>query len=103
MIKEQEDLRDKFEEETKLDCWSQPHFQDVGFSDTYVDWLEKQLISKQNTTLSLPDIRNKLSPIKNLIAILEIGLVKVDVELHGFLVKEIEQCKESIEHLSGNK
>ena len=44
MSKEQENLRDKFEEETNLKCWSEPHFEDVGFSDKYVEWLEKQLL-----------------------------------------------------------
>jgi hypothetical protein len=52
--------------------------------------------------LSLPDIRNKLSPIKNLIAMLENGLVKGNVEMHDLVLKEIEQCKESIAYLSGN-
>ena len=102
MSKEHENLRDRFEKETKLECWSQPHFQDIGFSDTYVHWLEKQLIYRQDAMLSLPDIRNKLSPIKNLIAIIEKGLVKGDVELNGLFLEEIEQCKESIAYLSGN-
>lgn len=44
MSKEQENLRDKFEEETNFKCWSEPHFEDVGFSDKYVEWLEKQLL-----------------------------------------------------------
>ena len=52
--------------------------------------------------LSLPDIRNKLSPIKNLIAMLENGLVKGNVEMHDLVLKEIEACKESIAYLSGN-
>ena len=44
MSKEQENLRDKFEKETTFKCWSEPHFDDVGFSDKYVEWLEKQLL-----------------------------------------------------------
>ena len=52
--------------------------------------------------LSLPDIRNKLSPIKNLIAMLENGLVKGNVEIHPLVLKEIEACKQSIAYLSGN-
>ncbi len=52
--------------------------------------------------LSLPDIRNKLSPITNLIAMLENGLVKGNVEMHDLVLKEIEQCKKSIAYLSGN-
>jgi hypothetical protein len=52
--------------------------------------------------LSLPDIRNKLSPFKNLIAMIENGLIKSDVKMHGLVLKEIEACKESIAYLSGD-
>ena len=52
--------------------------------------------------LSLPDIRNKLSPIKNLIAMFENGVVKCNVEMHDLVLKEIEECKESIAYLSSN-
>lgn len=57
---------------------------------------------KTDVMLSLPDIRNKLSPITNLIAMLENGLVKGNVEMHDLVLKEIEQCKKSIAYLSGN-
>jgi hypothetical protein len=52
--------------------------------------------------LSLPDIRNKLSPFKNLIAMLENGLMKGTIDVHPLIQSEIEQCKESIAYLSGN-
>lgn len=65
--------------------------------------LEQQPQSCQtDVMLSLPDIRNKLSPIKNLIAMLENGLIKGNVEIHDLIIKEIEACKESIAYLSGN-
>ncbi len=51
---------------------------------------------------SLPDVRNKLSPIKNLIAMFENGLAKGNVEMHELVLKEIEECKKSIAYLSGN-
>lgn len=41
-------------------------------------------------------IRNKLSPIKNLITMFENGLVKGTIEVHPLIIAEIEQCKESI-------
>ena len=40
----------------------------------------EQALHITNVMLSLPDIRNKLSPIKNLIAMLENGLVKGNVK-----------------------
>lgn len=41
----------------------------------------EQALHITNVMLSLPDIRNKLSPIKNLIAMLENGLVKGNVSV----------------------
>lgn len=54
-------------------------------------------------TLSIPDIRNKLSPIKNLIALLEYNMNKDNLILPPYIIKEIKICKESIAYLSGNK
>ncbi len=76
----------------------------------YALWLENKLtetnqalqLLQPDVMLSLPDIRNKLSPITNLIAMLENGLVKGNVEMHDLVLKEIEQCKKSIAYLSGN-
>ena len=63
---------------------------------------QKPQSCQADVMLSLPDIRNKLSPITNLIAMLENGLVKGNVEMHDLVLKEIEQCKKSIAYLSGN-
>ena len=63
---------------------------------------QKPQSCQTDVMLSLPDIRNKLSPITNLIAMLENGLVKGNVEMHDLVLKEIEQCKKSIAYLSGN-
>lgn len=49
------------------------------------------------------DIRNKLTPIKNLIAMIENGLAKGNIEVHDLVLKELEACKQSLEHLSENK
>ena len=54
-------------------------------------------------SILLPDIRNKLSPMANLIAMLENGLVKGNIEMHDLVLKEIEQCKKNIEYLSGKE
>lgn len=40
----QEDLRNRFEYETDELLYSEHFTQDEGFSDAYVEWLEKQLI-----------------------------------------------------------
>lgn len=63
------------------------------------------IIEDENDSLTFDDIRNKLSPFKNLIKMIENGLVKCSVETYDVVCifhKEIEQCKESIEYLSGN-
>jgi flagellar biosynthesis/type III secretory pathway protein FliH len=46
------------------------------------------------------DIRNKLSPIKNLIAMFENGLVEGNVDVRELVLREIENCKISVEYLS---
>lgn len=69
--------------------------------------IEDNLLSFKNRNIDinqlLPDIRNKLTPMKNLIAILE----KMDLNnnkdpLLILFQTEIEQCKKNIEYLSGN-
>ena len=64
---------------------------------------QEQQCNRHDVRLSLPDIRNKLSPFKNLIAMLENGLMKGTIEVHPYIQKEIEQCKKSIAYLSGNE
>lgn len=52
---------------------------------------------------SLADVRNKLSPFKNLIAMLKGCEIKhSDDRINRMVKSEIEQCKKSIEYLSGN-
>jgi archaellum component FlaC len=57
-------------------------------------------IDNQIDKLSIPDIRNKLNPIKNLIKMLESDLIKVDPKILPLVLKEIEESKKSIEYLS---
>ena len=44
MSKEQENLRQIFKNETADKLWAENINEDVGFSDKYVEWLEKQLL-----------------------------------------------------------
>ena len=64
---------------------------------------QEQQCNIHDVRLSLPDIRNKLTPFKNLIAMLENGLMKGTIEVHPYIQKEMEQCKKSIAYLSGNE
>lgn len=57
-------------------------------------------VKKMQNSRSVPDIRNKLTPFKNLIAMIENGLAKGSVQVHDLVLKEIEECKKSIEYLS---
>lgn len=45
---DREKLRNQFELETKKNCVSEQHYNDVGFSDRYVEWLEEKLLNKVN-------------------------------------------------------
>jgi hypothetical protein len=57
---------------------------------------------KAPKSIQLPEIRNKLSPIKNLIAMLEDSPYKYHPvpEMHKLIVMEIQEVKKSIEYLS---
>ena len=66
-----------------------------------LDWAEiaarkiysSYLNNKNN--LTIPDIRNKLTPVVNLLALLQ-----CDEMVDEFIPKEIEQCKKSINYLA---
>lgn len=96
------DYEEKFKEETGFNAFEDNNLRPKVPSDYYVEWLKEQL-SIHDVRLSLPDIRNKLSPFKNLIAMLENGLTKGTIEVHPYIQKEMEQCKKSIAYLSGNE
>lgn len=92
-----------------IDAYCRIRMIDQTIPDDVLDFMKDAALEKQaeqlnetDVMLSLPDIRNKLSPIKNLIAMLENGLVKGNVEMHDLVLKGIEQCKKSIAYLAGN-
>lgn len=51
---------------------------------------------------SLSDIRNKLTPFKNLIAMMKVGVKYRTPQFQQLIEKEIEECKESIKYLSND-
>ena len=64
--------------------------------------LELSTIKDNDKTIQLPDIRNKLSPIKNLITMLGDNRIQYPNEIIELIIKhEIENCKVSIDYLSG--
>lgn len=69
------------------------------------EWLEKTLkpdyIHEDVIIFTIPDVRNKLTSIKNLIAMIENGLVKGNVQVNKLISDEIDQCKKTIEYLLG--
>ncbi len=50
---------------------------------------------------TLPDIRNKLTPIKNLIKMIENEL-ESGVDINPLIIEEMENCNKSILYLSDN-
>ena len=69
------------------------------------DWVNNSFIegAKWQREQSLPDIRNKLTPFQNLIAMLDNGLIHGTIQFHQLLAKEIEECKRSITYLTKAK
>ena len=80
-----------------------------GELDEDFDWdvIDQEFIKNgiygSNENLTFPDIRNKLSPISNLIAMLEHQIINNGLKIDPIILDEMEQCKKSIEYLSGNK
>lgn len=64
---------------------------------------ELTIDDEDELSLTIPDIRNKIGPFKNLIAMIENGLLNGTVDVHAYIQKEIEQCKKSINYLSNKK
>ena len=63
------------------------------------DWRYKELQS-ENERLKA-EINNRLTPFKNLIAMLENGLIKGSIETHEIVQQEINQCKAELAKLKG--
>lgn len=66
-----------------------------------IKWYEKQN-DEEVMALTIADIRNKLSPIKNMITMLEDSLYVYHHEdkVHQMITKEIKNSKKSIEYLA---
>ena len=55
---------------------------------------------RQNVNVvNIEDLRNKLGPFKNLITMLENGLVEGTVDMHQLVLDEIRVCKENMDEL----
>lgn len=63
----------------------------------------KNELSEDCDSLSIPDIRNKLTPFKNLLALLKVHQKNEGIDFNSFILKEMEQCEKSIEYLSKTK
>ncbi len=78
------------EGEDEADVWP--------YSNDFDEIWEHELIDV-NPSLKIADIRNKLTPFKNLIAMLE-AKPYCNVQMRGFIKKEIENCKKALNYLS---
>lgn len=58
--------------------------------------------NEKDSEIDFPDIRNKLTPFKNLIALLKDAntIFHTDERIQDLIEKEIEQCNKNIEYLS---
>ena len=70
------------------------------YKDHHTKPLIKEIDKLKKDSLSIPDIRNKLGPISNLITMLEHNRTKKSSEIDKLILAEIEQCKQSIKYLS---
>lgn len=55
---------------------------------------------RQNVNVvNIEDLRNKLGPFKNLIAMLENGLINGTIDSHQLVLDEIRVCKQNLDEL----
>ncbi len=71
---------------------------EISYKDEPID-LENDLFN-QTKLFDVPDIRNKLNPINNIISFIESGLLTIDPKLKEIFESELKQAKESINYLS---
>jgi hypothetical protein len=55
---------------------------------------------EEGKVFGISDIRNKLSPIVNVIEMIENGLMEGTIDVHSLIFEEIKQVKKSIEYLT---
>lgn len=96
-----EDMLAYAEQMNEGNCGWQPYYLKEALIFSIKDVLkEREKDAIRNPVLTVPDIRNKLGPISNLIAIIEETDFDTDNDTFQMILKEIEQCKISIEYLS---
>jgi hypothetical protein len=66
---------------------------------TFIAGRKSVLLGDQRENTLLADIRNKLSPFKNLVAMLESSDLVYHSDIHKIIEREIGQCKKNIEYL----
>ncbi len=54
----------------------------------------------QHGRVSVPDVRNKLTPFANLLKMMEDFNVSIDERVSAIFFEELKQCKSSLEYLS---
>lgn len=59
-MNQNEQLRDKFKDETKKNLWTEDLADSANFSDDYVKWLEFKVLLQSEQMQSLKDLNNKL-------------------------------------------
>ena len=90
------------EQQALLEEAAENYAKNIGNINGTAQWDFKKG-AKWEREQSLPNIRNKLTPFQNLIAMLDNGLIHGTIQFHQLLAKEIEECKRSITYLTGDK
>lgn len=71
----------------------------VHWNDRFRPLTDEEYTEKYGRMVNLENLRNKLGPFKNLITMLENGLVNGTIDTHQLVLNEIRVCKQNMDEL----
>jgi hypothetical protein len=71
----------------------------IHWNDRFRPLTDEEYTVKYGKIVNIENLRNKLGPFKNLIAMLENGLAEGTIDVHQLVLDEIRVCKENMSDL----
>lgn len=71
----------------------------VHWNDRFTPLTDEDYTKNYGRIVNLENLRNKLGPFKNLITMLENGLINGTIDTHQLVLDEIRVCKQNLDEL----
>jgi hypothetical protein len=71
----------------------------VHWNDRFRPLTDEDYVKNYGRIVNLENLRNKLGPFKNLITMLENGLINGTIDTHQLVLDEIRVCKQNLDEL----